>query len=350
MNDAGVFFVLDEVHIAFNSRAWAETGAEVLYYLSQHRKLGDDVICVTQSVANVDKQFRSVAQDFTYIRNLGKEMHGKFRLPARFVRKTYSQPPTGSTAVEPMDIGFFSLDINGIARCYDTAKGVGIHGRSGADTRQRPKGIHWAWFIVGLPMLLFLFIRYAPSAVVHLLNHNVAPRKQSAVAVPIPGSPAPALSPVSNHTASFQNTNSAPSQSALPVEPSQQPAAPPVVCVGWCCIGTNYLAFTSDGEIYESRFHELDYIQRRKISILGKVYDIVPRPAWCDYQPGVSMPADLPASTPVADNDNPVQVTVIGGSHPLQPIQNPFATRRNGAASDSSAVPQPFNPRPASSR
>jgi len=36
VNDAGVFFVLDEVHIAFNSRAWAETGAEVLYYLSDH--------------------------------------------------------------------------------------------------------------------------------------------------------------------------------------------------------------------------------------------------------------------------------------------------------------------------
>jgi zona occludens toxin (predicted ATPase) len=67
VKDRGVFYVLDEVHIAFNARAWADTGHEVLYYLSQHRKLGDDVICVTQSVNNVDRQFRSVAQDYTYI-------------------------------------------------------------------------------------------------------------------------------------------------------------------------------------------------------------------------------------------------------------------------------------------
>jgi hypothetical protein len=94
VKDPGVFYVLDEIHIAFNSRAWALTGNEVLYYLSQHRKLGDDVVCITQSVNNVDKQFRSVAQDYTWLNSVrvfsgyrrflsGRHMHSLRRPRAR---------------------------------------------------------------------------------------------------------------------------------------------------------------------------------------------------------------------------------------------------------------------------
>ena len=160
MTDAGVFYVLDEVHIAFNSRAWADTGAEVLYYLSQHRKLGDDVICITQAIANVDKQFRSVAQDYTYIKNLSKQRIGLFRLPALFWRHTYSQPATDTS--KPMESGTFKLDVAGVASLYDTAKGVGIHGRAGADTNARKKGLSWVWFAVGLPIVLWLIMHYFP--------------------------------------------------------------------------------------------------------------------------------------------------------------------------------------------
>ena len=137
--DAGVLYVLDEVQNVFNSRAWASTGAQVLYYLSQHRKLGDDVICITQAVNNVDKQFRSVAQDYTYIRNLAKGKHGVFRLPSLFIRQTYSQPATGN--VTAMETGTFRLDVTGLATLYDTAKGVGIVGRSGADVHERKRGV-----------------------------------------------------------------------------------------------------------------------------------------------------------------------------------------------------------------
>jgi len=69
----GVLYIIDEAHIPFDSREWADTGPELTYYNSQHRKLGDDVICITQSIGNVDKPFRSVAQDFTYLRHLRKE-------------------------------------------------------------------------------------------------------------------------------------------------------------------------------------------------------------------------------------------------------------------------------------
>jgi len=105
IEDAGVMYVIDECHNFFNSRAWTETGRDVLFYLSQHRKLGDTVVWITQAVMNVDKQFRSVTQDYTYLRNLTKEKMGLFRLPAMFVRKTYGSPATD--IVQPMETGTF---------------------------------------------------------------------------------------------------------------------------------------------------------------------------------------------------------------------------------------------------
>ena len=91
----GVLYVIDELHLFFSAREWASTGAEALFYLSQHRKLGDDVVCVTQAVGHVDKQFRNLAQDFTTLRNLGKEKWKLFRGPRAFLRQTYLSVPTG---------------------------------------------------------------------------------------------------------------------------------------------------------------------------------------------------------------------------------------------------------------
>ena len=39
----GVLYIIDELHEYFNAREWMETGRSALTYLSQHRKMGDDV-------------------------------------------------------------------------------------------------------------------------------------------------------------------------------------------------------------------------------------------------------------------------------------------------------------------
>jgi len=145
--DRGCLFIIDEIHLFFNSREWMNTGKGCLFYLSQHRKLGDDVIAVTQSIGNVDKQFRSLAQDFSYIRNLKKERKGVFRLPGFFIRSTYSQPFTGQPGVEPMEVRTFTLQPTKLASCYNTAAGVGVLGRSGADRTERVKGLPW-WVMI----------------------------------------------------------------------------------------------------------------------------------------------------------------------------------------------------------
>lgn len=132
-------FYLDEVHVKFNARAWQKTGPQAINYLSQHGKLGDNVYMITQSIANVDKQFRSVAQDFSYIRNYRVEKFRGFTRGSNFERKTYLQPVAGNGDT-PVEKESFTLD-KAIADCYDTSGGVGMPGGAAADKGRKAKGI-----------------------------------------------------------------------------------------------------------------------------------------------------------------------------------------------------------------
>jgi len=140
----GVAYFLDEAHIAFNAREWATLGKKALHYLSQHRKLGDVVWPITQAAPNLDKQFRSVAEDFTVLRNEYTAKYGIFKGRGRFVRKSYNSEPTANG--EPFETATFILDKKGIASCYDTAKGIGVHG-SKADIGRKTKGINILWVV-----------------------------------------------------------------------------------------------------------------------------------------------------------------------------------------------------------
>jgi hypothetical protein len=63
--EGNVLVILDEAHLFYNSRDWAQTAANnrrLLEFLTQSRKAGVDVIWITQEGANVDKQFRVLAE------------------------------------------------------------------------------------------------------------------------------------------------------------------------------------------------------------------------------------------------------------------------------------------------
>jgi len=148
----GVCYLLDECHIAFNARDWATIGRGALHYLSQHRKLGDIVYPITQSPGNLDKQFRSVAEDFTVLRNEYTAKFGIFRGRGRFTWKTYLHEPSTGNKAEPFVQGSFVF--NGEENCYDTARGIGVHGNK-ADIGRRAKGIPIMWVIpMGLALAL----------------------------------------------------------------------------------------------------------------------------------------------------------------------------------------------------
>jgi len=154
----GVAYYLDEAHISFNARDWATLGRGAIHYMSQHRKLGDIVWPITQSPGNLDKQFRSVAEDFTVMRNEYTAKFGPFRGRGRFVRKTYLQEPQSNS--EPFEVATFTLDVKGVAACYDTAKGIGVHG-SKADIGRRAKGIP-IWTVVPMALMLALACVFVP--------------------------------------------------------------------------------------------------------------------------------------------------------------------------------------------
>jgi len=329
VNDAGVLYVLDEVHVAFNARAWADTGHEVLYYLSQHRKLGDDVICITQAVSNVDKQFRSVAQDYTYIKNLSKQKIGLFRLPALFTRNTYGQPATDTS--KPMETGSFTMDVSGIASCYDTARGVGIHGRAGADTNERKKGVHWLWFAGGLILFLWFVSSYLPTILAHITTPKVPPSVHS------PGTqPQPANRPGGKPQAGFVPDLEVSADTSTNTSKLPQPTNAPLYCVAYALFpGEPPQATLSDGQVYEPP--ELQMIAKRFVVVDGVRYMIRLAQPGTDYvPPPASQQFDQGAPVVNYESHPGVQVTVIGQNHrqapPLgsgfaklsqrQPIQN----------------------------
>jgi zona occludens toxin (predicted ATPase) len=54
--------VIDEAHLWFNARDWSQTDRDVLAMLTQSRKIKVDVIFISQSAANIDKQFARLVQ------------------------------------------------------------------------------------------------------------------------------------------------------------------------------------------------------------------------------------------------------------------------------------------------
>lgn len=142
-----IFAVIDEAHLLYSAREWMrhDKGRTVLEYLSQHRKFGDDVILVTQHPKLVDVQLRLLAQDYTYVRNMKKEGFGPFRMPSVFTRKTYLEPFTGHQMCVQRTVFRVPKDL---AKCYDTAAGVGIISNGIGDLGERRRGLPWQIIVV----------------------------------------------------------------------------------------------------------------------------------------------------------------------------------------------------------
>lgn len=241
--DSGVFYVIDEVHNFFNARAWAETGRDVLFYLSQHGHLGDTVIAITQHVGNVDKQFRSVTQDYTYVRNLRKEKMGWFRMPGAFLRKTYLQPATERS--EAIESGTFRLDVSGIASCYSTVGGVGIHSRGEADKNERRKGLPWWVAVVGLVALLWALLYFVPKGISWFLSPKSSPGQKILASV------APGL------TGAGPVLPAPPPAVATPAVKSNVFVPPPLFVTGGMVFGGQVVCAMSDGSVRRSEAGEV---------------------------------------------------------------------------------------------
>jgi hypothetical protein len=293
--DLGAFIVLDELHLFFNARKWMDTGEDCLHYLSQHRKLGDDVLCVTQHVENVDKQFRSVAQDFTVVKNGYTAKIGWFRGLPCFTRKTYSAMPNGGDKQQPFETASFTLDAKGLASCYDTAAGIGVHGRH-ADKGKKPKGLHPLWFAVGVAAIcafVFFGLKLGIGSQIKKVESHI----------PAPSPPVKAAEP-QKLVAEVESKDSQATRAAQP-RASEQDG---VKVRGYAVHGRKINVALTDGRTFNETDEELEKVGRGYVQISGVKYRLIepgpgnttlpPPPAPLDLKPEDAAPLPLPPPAP----------------------------------------------------
>jgi len=158
--------VLDECQTAFNARSWKETSKEVIDYLSQHRKLGDDVILITQDPGLIDKQFRLLVQNSFFLKNLKYLNLGIFNLPKKIVRLEYFGIPDRNQ--KPLSKSIMDIDTQGLGWIYDTGAGVGVKGAGDVNFKKHGKLPFWLF-----PILFFGFLGLVGYAVVEIPKFGI---------------------------------------------------------------------------------------------------------------------------------------------------------------------------------
>ncbi|EIQ00227.1 Zonular occludens toxin (Zot) [Opitutaceae bacterium TAV1] len=160
-NPTGTCYVIDEIHTHWPARGSWGTPRHVTFYNSQHGKLGDMCIFITQNTKLIDPNFIRLAQDFTYCRNHRIQKYGRIRGEDKFTAHTYPGPVENDREVT-LNIETYKLDLP-LAKCYDTSAGVGMPGGGTADGGERAKGIplKMVWVVLGVVLLcVVVFLKW----------------------------------------------------------------------------------------------------------------------------------------------------------------------------------------------
>jgi len=174
-----VCYYIEEAHIAFDARNWDQTGPELTFYASQHRKLSDESVFITQHPDMLEKRLRMLAQRFySHVNNALRRAFTFFQMPAYFSCNVYSRPPTGGPGDPPAEEKrVFKLDKE-LADCYDTSAGIGIAGRKMPE-KARKKGASVFWLLVPLACVL-VALHYAPLWTGKFFSSTVIPKDKPA--------------------------------------------------------------------------------------------------------------------------------------------------------------------------
>jgi len=154
VSDGGVLYIIDEVHNYFNARYCMLVCRDVLFYLSQHRKMGDDVVLISQPTKIAEAAFMRMCETFYHCRNLSKWKlpiaFGIFRSPALLLVNEYKEASASKPAVSTRT---YPIDRKGIGSIYKTAAGVGFVGGE-ADTQAKPRGLPSWLFVLSVVVII----------------------------------------------------------------------------------------------------------------------------------------------------------------------------------------------------
>jgi hypothetical protein len=266
----GVIYHLDELQLFYNVRKYAEAPDEFPFYLSQHRKLGDDIYVYTQQPQNVDKMFRSFTQEFIYVVNIGKKRVGPFAAPKIFRFAAYPEPFTGQVGQVCQYSGYFRMDYE-LAATYNTAAGIGIEAAK-ADVGSKVKGLDWRLLLLLPVMVALCFVGFRWFGGLWVRSVLPGVKKQAVVSSvrPVADSvtpqavwPSAAVSPAPSKV-SIQN--------GLEKTGGDKDIIDKEVCmIGWALEGSNVRVALSDGR-WVGQEDGLTQLTRSYCVVQGHIY------------------------------------------------------------------------------
>jgi len=157
-DNSGVLYIIDEAHIKFDAREWKEAGPELTYYASQHRKLNDEVIFITQHPDMLNNRLRMLAQQFWSFNNHGMErVFTYFRKPSFFTCEVHRKMPVGMIVPPPESVHRYRLD-KSLADCYDTSAGIGIKGRH-LPEKKKSGGLSIGWVVIPAVIVVGVLVK-----------------------------------------------------------------------------------------------------------------------------------------------------------------------------------------------
>jgi hypothetical protein len=315
----GCLYVIDEVHNYFGAREWQATGSDCTWFLSQHRKMGCDVVLVTQHPDQTDKALRRLAQEYMTVRNLSREPIFGFRI-ANFFRYIRSLNSPTSPNPGAFDSGFIRLKPEVYGKLYDTMAGVGIAGRVSPTFEKR--GIHWAWLLAPVVgVLIFFTWLYTHLGTVSAAMHNGFNRAffhfgtQAMNHSFVPGLP-PVSHPagdgprqVDPAKAFHENRNE-----SGPVEgvASVTNYVAPVYCTGYCAVPGCVMVFLSDGRIARSDWGDVQYIRAEKVGVFGSSFLVYTTAQIERSNPSMTSAGATPSGLPA----NPAPLSSVSSESP----------------------------------
>jgi len=166
--ERGILYVIDEVHIHFHARQWQRVGMATQFWATQHRKVNDRVLLLTQKIEQVEKQVRNLGQEYWLCSNLSTQKaalswvsHSRRVKVLKFLNATGTDKQPDGFEFDPKP--FFGL--------YDTSGGVGVQGRGHGETDGKKRGINIRIVIpaailllAGLVGFLVMVMRHAGQA------------------------------------------------------------------------------------------------------------------------------------------------------------------------------------------